>query len=192
MTTMKNSDNIKLLTEKFFDGITTLEEEKTLYSYFSGDDIEQSLIPLQDMFRDLAALNSSVTADSIPTSVPATAKRPKAKWRNMWTAFAAAAAAILLLVIVKTQTGRHEEQQLAALYEGSYMIVDGKRIDDLREIKNEIEKNLSEAEQIERLMTADDMARKAELDVLSVMQTEEEREKIEKLINDDDSDNEKR
>ena len=189
---MRNSDNIKLLTEKFFDGITTLEEEKTLYSYFSGADIEQSLIPLQDMFRDLAALNNSVTADSIPTSVPATAKRPKAKRRSMWTAISAAAAVILLLVIVKSASNWHEEQQLAALYEGSYMIVDGKRIDDLRKLKPEIEKSLSEAEQIERLMTADDMARKAELDVLSVMQTEEEREKIEKLINDDDSDNEKR
>lgn len=192
MTAMKNSDNIKLLTEKFFDGITTLEEEKTLYSYFSGDDIEQSLMPLQDMFRDLAALHDmAVTADiSTPTPPPATT--PKAKRRSMWTAISAAAAAILLLVIVKTQAGRHEEQQLAALYEGSYMIVDGKRIDDLRKLKPEIEKSLSEAEQIERLMTADDMARKAELDVLSVMQTEEEREKIEKLINDDDSDNEKR
>ena len=183
MTAMKNSDNIKLLTEKFFDGITTLEEEQTLYAYFASDDIEPSLMPLQDMFRDLAALHDmAVTADiSTPTPPPATT--PKAKWRSMWTAFAAAAAVILLLVIVKSASNWHEEQQLAALYEGSYMIIDGKRIDDLRKLKPEIEKSLSEAEQIERLMTADDMARKAELTALQIAELQE---------HDDDSDNEKR
>ena len=180
---MMNSNHIKQLTKKFFDGNTTLEEEMMLYDYFANDDIEPSLKPLQEMFRDLAALSNAAFSDSTSTTKPAAAKTPKAKWRSMWTAISAAAAIILLLVIVKSASIWHEERQLAVLYEGSYMIVDGKRIDNLRELKPEIEKSLSEAEQIERLMTADDAAREAELDVLNAMQTEEEREKIEMLIN---------
>lgn len=180
---MMNSNHIKQLTKKFFDGDTTLEEEQTLYAYFASDDIEPSLMSLRDMFRDLAALHDMAITADISTSTPPPATTTKAKRRSMWTAISTAAAVILLLVIVKSASNWHEEQQLAALYEGSYMIIDGKRIDNLRELKPEIEKSLSEAEKIERLMTADDAAREAELDILNAMSSDEERKRIEMMIN---------
>lgn len=178
-----NSNHIKQLTKKFFDGDTTLEEEQMLYAYFANDDIDSSLMPLQDMFRDLAALHDMAIADDTPAPTPPLATKPKAKRRSMWIAIRAAAAALLLFVAVKSASNWHEERQLAALYEGSYMIIDGKRIDNLRKLKPEIEKNLSDAEKIERLMTADDAAREAELDIINALSSDEERKKIEMLIN---------
>ncbi|MBQ6161632.1 MAG: hypothetical protein IJK21_03155 [Prevotella sp.] len=65
---MMNSNHIKQLTKKFFDGDTTLEEEQTLYAYFASDDIEPSLMPLRDMFRDLAALHDMAITADISTS----------------------------------------------------------------------------------------------------------------------------
>ena len=45
---------------------------------------------------------------------------------------------------------KQEEKQLESLYASSYMIIDGKRIDDLQKIKPDIDRILAYAEQMEQ------------------------------------------
>ena len=46
----------KKLVDRFFDGETTIEEERQLYRYFNGEDVSEELNPLQCFFKDMAAV----------------------------------------------------------------------------------------------------------------------------------------
>eukprot|EP01107_Rhizomastix_libera_P012619 TRINITY_DN3202_c0_g1_i1.p1 TRINITY_DN3202_c0_g1~~TRINITY_DN3202_c0_g1_i1.p1 ORF type:complete len:187 (-),score=2.28 TRINITY_DN3202_c0_g1_i1:491-1051(-) len=49
---MKTSE-IKKLVEAFYNGETTIEEEKLLLSYFQGEDVAEELLKERDLFLDL-------------------------------------------------------------------------------------------------------------------------------------------
>lgn len=50
-------EQINNLVERFLDGETTLAEEKQLYDYFSqNENVDESLLPYAEYFRDLAVL----------------------------------------------------------------------------------------------------------------------------------------
>lgn len=49
---------IRTLTEKFFNGETSLQEERTLYDFYCQDDIPDDLRSSQELFRSLGALDS--------------------------------------------------------------------------------------------------------------------------------------
>ena len=124
-------EQINNLVERFLDGETTLAEEKQLYDYFSqNENVDESLLPYAEYFRDLAVLPS-------PQKEEKPRKRPR--WTIRWTQWAVGAAAAVLISLggmwIYTL---QEERHLAQLYGGSYMIVDGKRYDNLREIKDDI------------------------------------------------------
>lgn len=52
-------EQINNLVERFLDGETTLVEEKQLYDYFSqNENVDESLLPYAEYFRDLAVLPS--------------------------------------------------------------------------------------------------------------------------------------
>ena len=55
---MNNLLRIRTLTEKFFDGGTTPEEEQELYDFYRQDDIPEDLRSNCELFRDLVALGS--------------------------------------------------------------------------------------------------------------------------------------
>lgn len=54
MTTKEHE--IKRLTERFFEGETTLDEEKTLYAYYSQADIAAELAEYAEVMRSFAML----------------------------------------------------------------------------------------------------------------------------------------
>ena len=49
---------MKDLVKRFMEGETTLEEERKLYAYFSGDNVAEELKPYRDMFLGLAAVDN--------------------------------------------------------------------------------------------------------------------------------------
>lgn len=53
-----NDINIRQLMERFLNAETTLEEERTLYEYFQGDDIADDLKPYREAFQGFAAVSS--------------------------------------------------------------------------------------------------------------------------------------
>ena len=52
-----NDTNIRQLMERFLNAETTLEEERTLYEYFQGDDIVDDLKPYREAFQGFAAVS---------------------------------------------------------------------------------------------------------------------------------------
>ena len=53
---MKNSMQLRTLTERFFQGETTLAEEHQLYQLYQKAGLPQDLLPYRQMFLDMAAL----------------------------------------------------------------------------------------------------------------------------------------
>ena len=72
--------------------------------------------------------------------------------------------------------------QLEKLYGGSYMIVDGQRIDNLREILPQIKSTLSLADAID-VTSPTLLINQAEQDLLNNIQDVQERERIRALLN---------
>ena len=75
-------------------------------------------------------------------------------------------------------------QRTLSLYEGSYMIVDGKRIDDIRQIRSEIEQTLSFANDIEAKYSTQNAIANVEDEALSGITDEDERIRIKQLLSD--------
>ncbi len=53
---MMKDEDMKRLTERFFEGGTTLEEEQMLYAYYNGKDVVPDLEVYAELFRNFAAL----------------------------------------------------------------------------------------------------------------------------------------
>ena len=124
-------EEIQQLIERFLEGETTNAEEQVLYDYFNGDDVADSLKSYREMFRWYAA--------GMPEREASLPKRTYAKWL-------AIAASILLLIGIGFGYRYYQEQQeLYAIYEGSYIIRDGKKITDIKQILPELKATEQEA-----------------------------------------------
>ena len=116
---------IRQLIERFLEGATTNAEEQILYDYFNSKDIAESLERYRVMFQWYAA--------GIPEQKAKHHKRTYAKWL-------AIAASMLLLVCIGFGYRYYQEQQeLYAIYEGSYIIRDGIKNTDIRQILPELQ-----------------------------------------------------
>ena len=184
----KLETEIRELTDRFFEGTTTLEEERRLYDFFRQKDIPQDLEPYKDMFLDFSALTLSerktgfLTSATPGTSGQAVPEKPQSARRTVLKYSLEAAATILLAVLIGWGTHTRLERKLAARYEGSYMIVNGVRTDKLTRIRPEIERTLAEAERIEQNLSAEKLIQAAEADILNVIEDEKERERIRQLM----------
>lgn len=137
--------DIKQLIDLFMEGETSLEQERTLYSYFAtGENIPSELEEYKDMFLGFAAIDQSAAKVEPPIALP------ERRHISLRTIAIYAAASVALLAGIFVLADKQEEARLESLYAGSYMIVDGKRIDDLQKIKPEIDRILAYAEQMEQ------------------------------------------
>lgn len=122
---MMKEKEIQQLIERFLEGETTNAEEQMLYDYFNGRDVADSLKPYQEMFRWYAA--------RMPEQKANPKKRTYAKWLSI-------AASILLLVGIGFGYRYYQEQQeLYAIYEGSYIVRDGVKNSDIKQILPELQ-----------------------------------------------------
>ena len=55
---MNSKQDIRILTERFFNGETTVEEERLLYRLYQGDDVPQDLLACREMMLDMGAVDS--------------------------------------------------------------------------------------------------------------------------------------
>lgn len=172
----------RTLIEKFFNGTTGIEEEQALYEYFTSDNVSSEFVKYKEMFTGFAAI--AIPDKSITGSKGVDAGQNRlsvfTKYRKIIIATAAAATLVFGLFIAKDI---RYEQKLARTYGGSYMIVNGERIDDLREIKNEIEETLYAASVIEMNADINATVKDAEQNVLDNIKDAKERERIYKLLN---------
>ena len=74
---MMNELEIRTLTERFFDGETSLAEERRLYELYSeAEGLPADLLPLREMMLDLQRLDTSRPTLSRPTLSRPTLSRP--------------------------------------------------------------------------------------------------------------------
>jgi len=140
---------------------------------------QQTIIRLHDIegmdFQEISLLTGM--------SVPALRKSAsRIRWQIRLRYLAAVSAAVTLLIIGVTGYRSYRWQQFASQYEGSYVIVDGQRIDDLRKIRPQIEQTLAAADHIENNLTAQSLVREAEADVLMGIDDPDERRRMEELL----------
>lgn len=136
--TMKDK-KIEQLIERFLDGRTTNMEEQQLYSYFAGSGISRRMMKYKPMFDWYA----SGMTEPLPVI--------KAKRFRMITKFRIAIAASVLL-LMGAGFGYYkyvERNELYASYEGSYIIRNGKKITDIKEILPELQRIEREAKEKE-------------------------------------------
>ena len=85
---MSNILRIRTLTDRFFDGTTTLEEEQELYDYYRREQaLPADLVPMRRMFLDFAAVqfaDEQAAEQQVPTP-------------RRWLRWAVAACAALLI-----------------------------------------------------------------------------------------------
>ena len=189
---MKDITEIKALIERFFEGETTLEEEQRLYDYFKQTkDLPGELETYREMFLGFDAIALSDTAspilNKVEHEVPLTAREipvstTPPKYRTLWKQAAGIAAMVIAVFGSVWAYQAYESMKLQSIYGGSYMIVDGKRIDNLREILPEIKRTLSLADAIETTSPTL-LIDQAEQDLLNNIQDDRERERIRQLLN---------
>jgi len=121
---MMKEQEIKQLIERFLEGETSNAEEQTLYDYFNSKKVAVGLEPYCEMFRWYAA------------GMPENKERPSKRSFLKWIAVAAS-----LLLLMGIGFGYHyyqEQQEQYSIYEGSYIIRDGKKMTDIKQILPEL------------------------------------------------------
>lgn len=111
-------EKIKELLDKYWEGETSLEEEGILRTYFSGEDIDDSLSAYQSLFQ-FQALEKQRTAPStikLPTMQP----QPRKKKNRWWLLSIAASVALVVSVSywgMQNSSTEGEKTVLADTYE---------------------------------------------------------------------------
>lgn len=167
-------DCIRFLTERFFDGETSVEEEQRLYAFFEQhpSGLPEDMEANREVLVGFGAIGFGKT---IPKEKPLRRNR-------LWWASGIAATLFLCIGIAAT-FHLSESRNLARNYEGSYVIINGQRIDDLSRIKPDIEKALSQASHIEQNLAERPAVKSAEQDVLDNIADPAEKARIEELLN---------
>ena len=126
---MSNTLRIRTLLDRFFDGETSLTEEQELYDYFRQDiaALPEDLVPLREMFLDLAAVPYE---DVVAAQSHQTVNR---RWYH-W----AAAVALLLVVgatVLFTRSHQTDDECVAIVY--------GERTTDRTVVLTEMQKTMA-------------------------------------------------
>ena len=185
---MNEYSEIQQLIDRFFEGETTLEEEQELYLFFANhaklpDELE-AYRNVMDGFGALACTSGEQIAEPLPTAQPVQPAHKRHPRRAIIIRLVSAIAAMVVLYIgYSALLHLQEERNLTRNYAGSYVIIGGQRIDDLSRIKPQIESALSQAKNIEQGLSKTSTVEQAEKNILDNVGNEEDRERIEKLLN---------
>lgn len=138
---------VRRLVDRFMDGETTPTEERRLYAAFARADVPADLQKWAPMMAGFEAL-------AVPPELAAPAQPQRRAPRRLWRQAVGAAAMLAVAVSVGWGIDRYREQRFVATYAGSYVIEDGRKITNLRDLRHDIEQTQRQAQRIEsRLQT---------------------------------------
>ena len=95
-----NEKQIAVLLDKYFEGVTSLREEKTLRDYFQRDTIPEALKAYQPLFQYFASCHCGLDPQSPERGVPVS-EGIAGQARNDKRWIFAIAASLLLLITVR-------------------------------------------------------------------------------------------
>lgn len=142
---------------------------------------QQTILRLHDMEGVSYEEISSVTG------IPMTALRQTVSRTRRFVRLrllAAIGAAVVALVVVAWGWHSWQDAQYVRRHEGSYVVVNGQRNDDLRQIRPQIEEALTQASGIERSVEQQTLVRQAEEEVLNSIDDPKERQRLQELLKD--------
>lgn len=142
-------EHIEELVEKFLEGRTSNSEERELYDWFVTNDVPEEWSELKEMFAWYAAgmLEAEATEEQSPAQVtPYHPRRSIALRLGSWSV--AAAVAIVLGIVLWPEA--ETTPVLTNIYEGSYVVENGIRNDDIDYIHEDIEAVLARADAMEQ------------------------------------------
>lgn len=153
----EKSKHIEELVERFFDGRTSNAEEQELYAFFGSDRVPEHLAHFKPMFGYFeSGLAQEVEAS---TEVRESVKPLPMRTRIVMICTSVAAVVLLFLLLQPLFTPRQSEPDP---FEGSYIVRNGERIDNLDLIRPELELKmqlaLMQEERVERLLAMDSEA----------------------------------
>lgn len=172
ITSNRELRRMRRLIDRYLEAETTVEEERRLFAAFASGRYPEELKEYDCMFADCAA----VAGVSCKEAKVPSAKRRTARLIVSTAAVAAAVAARFVL------HDAYNDARFEQIYSGSYIIVNGERIDDLKKIRPEIERTLARADAAEHKIKEQDIIERIENDMLNDISDSEERELIKKLI----------
>lgn len=165
----KKTKEIERLVERFFDGETTTEEEARLYKVFRRKRLPNSLERMRPVMEAFSSMSEEKPQRAKTVSI-------------VRRALMGAAAMLALIVGIAIYSNYHEEQSLARIYGGSYVIENGWRIDDLSAIQDDIERVLADSRRIEQ-HAEHNVIDRAEQNVLDNISDPDMRDEVEKMLN---------
>ena len=165
----RKTKHIEQMVDRFFLGETTLAEERRLYRLFRRKRLPSELERLRPAFAAFASMSYER-----PRRTPITA--------TLRRVAIGTAAALAVALCIAAYADFREDRALARLYGGSYVIENGRRIDDLSAIRGDIERTLDDARRIENRATHDFIGA-AEQDVLDNITDPEMQKEVEQMLN---------
>lgn len=165
----KKTKEIERLVERFFDGETTTEEEARLYKVFRRKRLPDSLERMRPVMEAFSSMSEEKPQRAKTVSI-------------VRRALMGVAAMLALIVGIAIYSNYHEEQSLARIYGGSYVIENGRRIDDLSAIQDDIERALADSRRIEQ-HAEHNVIDRAEQDILDNISDPDMRDEVEKMLN---------
>ena len=154
--------------QRFFDGETTTEEEARLYRVFRRKRLPHSLERMRPVMEAFGSMEARAPRRAMTASI-------------VRRALAGAAAVLALAVGTAVYSDYREEQSLARLYGGSYIIENGRRTDNLRAIHDDIERTLTDSRRIEK-RAGQNVIDRAEQDVLDNISDPDMRREVELML----------
>lgn len=164
----KKTKDIERLMQRFFDGETTTEEEARLYRVFRRKRLPLSLERMRPVMEAFGSMEARAPRRAMTASI-------------VRRVLAVAAAVLALAVGTAVYSDYREEQSLARLYGGSYIIENGRRTDDLRAIHDDIEQTLADSRRIEK-RAGQNVIDRAEQDVLDNISDPDMRREVELML----------
>jgi hypothetical protein len=125
-----NDDDIKILINKYFEGLTSLEEEQKLRDYFQ----KEKLMPEWEVYKPMFMYFTSEREDKkqVHSSIQTQTKRILLRWGSI-----AAAACLLLVICLRLFINTGETWS-----ETSQAYIDGEKYTDVKLIQTEVLKSL--------------------------------------------------
>lgn len=133
-----NENNVNEMVSRFLDGCTTNEEENALYEFFSSDNVPYRLRKHKAMFQWYSEGMKEPKRET-STSV----------MKTLFAKIGIAASLLLLFCLGLHLQKRIYMKEKCEEYAGSYIVRDGVKITDIKQILPEIERSANEAMKIQ-------------------------------------------